>query len=287
VLDDESDDGTADIVTAYANHDRRVRLLKSPGFDPGLWGKPQACAELAEHAAGETLLFMDADVRLARDAVARIAAALEQSEAALLSGVPEQITVSFFEKLIVPLIHFVLLGFLPLAAMRRSHSADFGVACGQLVAVERDAYRAAGGHRAIADKVHDGMALARALRLHGYMTDIADFTSLARCRLYRSRREVIAGFAVVAAAARRALRLARAAAARHRGFLADPAAWRRGGRLVWTALPSGAALPAVAPRLRAAPSRHHRAGRNPVVRARPAPDRAPRSLESQGSRIRD
>jgi hypothetical protein len=61
--------------------------------------------------------------------------------------------------------------------------------------VARDAYLAAGGHGAVADKVHDGMALARSLRRAGFRTDLADFTGLARCRMYRSWREVVLGFA--------------------------------------------------------------------------------------------
>ena len=61
--------------------------------------------------------------------------------------------------------------------------------------VARDAYFAAGGHRAVADKVHDGMALARLLRRAGFRTDLADFTDVARCRMYRSWREVCSGFA--------------------------------------------------------------------------------------------
>jgi hypothetical protein len=99
------------------------------------------------------------------------------------------------ERLIVPLIHFVLLGFLPLAAMRASKHPGFGVACGQLVIVAREPYFAAGGHRAVADKIHDGMALARAMRRAGFHTDLADFTDVARCRMYRSWREVWCGFA--------------------------------------------------------------------------------------------
>jgi hypothetical protein len=61
--------------------------------------------------------------------------------------------------------------------------------------VARDAYFAAGGHRAVADKVHDGMALARSLRGAGFGTDLADFTDIARCRMYGSWRDVRNGFA--------------------------------------------------------------------------------------------
>lgn len=195
VLDDGSSDGTAEIAARHARNDRRVRVLAAPRFDPSLWGKPQACAALAAEARGEILLFMDADVRLDEHAVARIAAGLERSKAAMLSGVPAQVTCGMTEKLVVPLIHFVLLGFLPLAAMRYSGRTWFGVACGQLLAVERDAYIESGGHMAVADKIHDAMALARSLRAHGTTTELADFDSIARCRMYRSGAEVVAGFA--------------------------------------------------------------------------------------------
>ncbi len=195
VLDDDSSDATARIVERYARRDARVRLVRGRGVEPGCWGKPLACAELAEVARGDVLLFMDADVRLMPDAAARIADALARSRAALLSGVPRQITPTLAEKLAVGLIHFVLLGFLPLSAMRASRRAGFGAACGQLVAVERDAYFRAGGHRGVANRAHDGIALARALRSAGFRTDLADFTPLATCRMYTSWHEVVAGFA--------------------------------------------------------------------------------------------
>jgi hypothetical protein len=195
VLDDDSADATATIVASRAARDPRVRLLRGAPLEPGAWGKPIACARLAEAARGSDLVFMDADVRLAPGALRQLRAERARSGAALLSGVPRQVTLGFAERLIVPLIHFVLLGFLPLVAMRRSMHPKFGVACGQLMIVTRDAYFAAGGHRAVASKVHDGMALARSLRRAGFRTELADFTGAARCRMYRSWPEVASGFA--------------------------------------------------------------------------------------------
>ncbi len=195
VLDDDSSDDTAAIVAEVAARDPRVRLIRGGKLDAGQWGKPVACAKLAARARGRILLFLDADVRLEGDAISRIITALEKSGAAMLSGVPRQIAVSLGERLVVPLIHFVLLGFLPVFAMRRSPHPGFGVACGQLLAVRRDAYMKVGGHRAIADCVHDAMALARRFRAAGFMTDLADFTAIARCRMYRNGSQVVAGFA--------------------------------------------------------------------------------------------
>lgn len=195
VLDDDSTDDTAGVVAAAAARDARVTLIRRRAAPLLGWGKPLACAQLAERARGETLIFMDADVRLEADALASILATLRASGAALLSGVPRQVTGSFAERLIVPQILFVLLGFLPLLGMRKLRRPAFAAACGQLLAVERHAYFACGGHRAVAHRIHDGMALARLFRQAGYMTDLADFTSIAHCRLYSGWREVLAGFA--------------------------------------------------------------------------------------------
>ena len=51
--------------------------------------------------------------------------------AALVSGFPRQVTGSFLEWMLLPLIHFVLLGFLPMAKMRKSTGPGFAAGCGQ------------------------------------------------------------------------------------------------------------------------------------------------------------
>ena len=50
---------------------------------------------------------------------------LEGSNSALVTGFPRQITGTFLEWLLLPLIHFVLLGFLPLARMRQGTDPAF------------------------------------------------------------------------------------------------------------------------------------------------------------------
>ena len=120
---------------------------------------------------------------------------LESSRAGLVSGFPRQQTETTLEWLLLPLIHFVLLGLLPFAGMRRSNSPAYAAGCGQFLMVHRAAYFAAGGHAAIAETRHDGLRLPRLLRTHGYATDLADLTHLATCRMYRTAGEVWLGLA--------------------------------------------------------------------------------------------
>ena len=62
---------------------------------------------------------------------------MERSEAALASGVPRQELGTFSERLLIPLIHFILLGFLPMHAMRRTRWPSMSAGCGQLLIVRR------------------------------------------------------------------------------------------------------------------------------------------------------
>ena len=195
VLDDHSADRTAEIALEIAGRDPRVRLETAPPLPAGWNGKVHACAVLAGLARHPLLLFVDADVRLTPDGAARAATFLGASGAALASGVPRQETVTFLERLLIPLIHFVLLGFLPMARMRRSLHPAYGVGCGQLFLARREAYEKAGGHAAIHGSIHDGVDLPRAFRRAGFATDLFDATDTASCRMYRNAGEVWRGLA--------------------------------------------------------------------------------------------
>jgi glycosyltransferase involved in cell wall biosynthesis len=190
VLDDDSIDATAAIVGQIAAADARVNLLKGPKLPNGWSGKQHACWNLAKKASFDSLLFVDADVRLSSSGLARIAAFQQRSGADLVSGIPFEETRTLIEQLVIPIAHFVLLGFLPIGRMRASHNPAYGAGCGQLFFARRSSYEQAGGHAAIRRKLHDGLELPRAFRRAGLMTDLCDATSVARCRMYRSASEL-------------------------------------------------------------------------------------------------
>lgn len=194
VLDDHSTDATAHIVREIASRDPRLRLEHGPALPPGWCGKQHACHVLAGLARNPLLAFIDADVRLAPDALARLTAHMEsRPDIALSSGVPRQELGTFSERLLLPLIHFVLLGYLPMAFMRWTKLAGFSAGCGQLFIARADAYRATGGHANIRTTLHDGVKLPRLFRRAGFQTDLFDATDLASCRMYHTNAETWRG----------------------------------------------------------------------------------------------
>ncbi len=195
VLDDHSEDRTAAIVDQLIATDERVRLVPSPELPAGWCGKQHACWVLAREARHPLLLFIDADVRLVPNALARMTAFVSASGADLASGIPHQETVSLLEKLLIPLIHFILLGFLPIRLMRWSRRPSFAAGCGQLIIARAEAYHRCGGHSVIRDTLHDGLKLPRVFRVAGLKTELFEATDLATCRMYRTGGEVWFGLA--------------------------------------------------------------------------------------------
>lgn len=195
VCDDGSTDRTASKVEEIAARDGRVRLIHAPSLPSGWCGKQFACHTLASAAGHPVLCFLDADVRLGSDALRKMNKALGEGQLSLLSGFPRQLTGTFAEQLLIPLIHFVLLGFLPMVFARHTRYAAFASGCGQLMMVRADDYRAVGGHGSIRESLHDGIRLPRLFRGHGRLTDVFDATDIAECRMYANARAVWLGLA--------------------------------------------------------------------------------------------
>ncbi len=197
VLDDQSTDRTAERVRDAAREDPRVRLETAPPLPEGWCGKQHACFSAAQLARYDLLAWIDADVLLSPEALSRMVGFLRQSDAPLVTGFPHQQTLTWMERLVVPLIPFVLVGYLPIGRMRGGADPRFGAGCGQLVMARRDAYEQVGGHGndLVRASLHDGVTLPRAFRKAGRMTDLFDASDIARCRMYRSAEQVWRGFA--------------------------------------------------------------------------------------------
>ncbi|WP_158747214.1 glycosyltransferase family 2 protein [Acidisphaera sp. L21] len=191
VLNDGSTDRTADILREIP--DPRLRVISGPALPAGWSGKQHACAILGRAAQHDLLVFVDADVRLAPESLSRMAGFMDRNPVGLASGFPQQAVHTWSEQLLLPLIHFLLVGFLPMPMMRRSPSVALGAGCGQLFIARRAAYDRAGGHGAIRASLHDGLTLPRAFRRAGEMTGLFDATSFATCRMYSSAAELWSG----------------------------------------------------------------------------------------------
>lgn len=192
VLDDASADGTGAIAAAAGGD--RVRVLKGRVLPEGWLGKSHACAQLASAASGEWLLFLDADARLKPSALQAARAAAEAAGSGMVTGFPRQLTGTWLERLVVPMMVFTIICHLPVPLVRGSRDPRFVAAHGGFLLICRSSYDRCGGHAAIRSELVDDMALARAMKRAGEPVILADITEHVSMRMYHNARQVWNGY---------------------------------------------------------------------------------------------
>jgi chlorobactene glucosyltransferase len=192
LLDDNSTDNTYRLASSFSTSN--VKALKGKALPTDWFGKNWACHQLAQEAKGEYLLFVDADVELKPEVISSAVYELEKSNSALLSIFPTQIIKSFGEHLIVPLMNWLLLTFLPLRFVYSCSSKAFVAANGQFMLWKKVGYFKIGGHEKVKNKVVEDMELARLAKQNKLKVKAMLGGKLVFCRMYESFNQAYNGF---------------------------------------------------------------------------------------------
>jgi dolichol-phosphate mannosyltransferase len=182
VVDDRSRDDTAGVTRAHG-----ARVVAGRELPPGWVGKPWALQQGLEAAAGEVVLFLDADTRPRPGLVGALAGALDEAD--FVTAGARFVCEGAGERL----LHASMLASLvyrfgpadtevPVAPARR-------LANGQVAAVERERLLEAGGFAAAAGHMTDDAALVRALARAGWRVAFVAAGDLVEVRMYEGARE--------------------------------------------------------------------------------------------------
>ncbi|MEO5679372.1 MAG: glycosyltransferase family 2 protein [Acidimicrobiales bacterium] len=177
VVDDGSGDDTAAVAAAGG-----ARVLTAPPRPAGWNGKPWACHVGFGATAAGTVCFVDADVELAPDALARIAG-LVAARGGLVSVQPWHRTGSAVEglSLFPNLVSMMAIdAFGPLGA-RVAPTGAFG----PVLAARRSDHVRAGGHEAVRSAAMEDVALAATYRRAGMAVTVTAGRDVATFRMYR------------------------------------------------------------------------------------------------------
>ncbi|WP_353958322.1 glycosyltransferase [Fictibacillus sp. b24] len=194
ILDDHSDDGTYKKLLEQIDGDERFTVIQGKPLPSGWAGKVHACHQLSQSDSSDYLLFVDADVRLHPQTIQASLTLLKKRKASLLSGFPRFPVSLFFEKLIVPLQHFVILFHLPLFLANLMKWPPATAAHGAFMLFKSEAYHGIGGHAVIKSSLVDDVDLAKAMKRSNYRVVLANVTEYVSCYMYRSNKEVWNGF---------------------------------------------------------------------------------------------
>ena len=194
VYDDHSSDSTANIVRAFSGVDVRVQLVEPEPLPAGWAGKSFACHRLALAATSDWFLFIDADVRITSDAPARIAAEAEARQVTLLSCWPGFEMRSFWERVLMPMLNFVVFSLFPSPLMFLRNDASLGLAHGACILAQRKAYGRTGGHSLVRNELFEDTRLAQRWRRVGERGICLDGSALVNVRMYSNLSGIWSGF---------------------------------------------------------------------------------------------
>ncbi|MGH7675756.1 MAG: glycosyltransferase [Gemmatimonadales bacterium] len=198
VVDDRSTDGTADIVGRLARAEEahgRLVLVRGAELEPGWFGKQWALVQGYRVARGELLLFADADTRHGAELIGRAVAALQRESVDLVSLVPRQEMVTFWERLVQPHVMLALQARVgDLRRVNRTRIEWEAIANGQFILVTRASYEAVGTHAAVRGSVVDDVSLAQAYVRQGRDIFLAHAPQDMSVRMYRSLGEIVEGW---------------------------------------------------------------------------------------------
>lgn len=195
LLDDHSSDGTGDLARTAGQGDPRLTVMNGQALPDGWMGKNWACHQMAQRADGDYLLFTDADTRWEPDALAALVDLAVRSDADLSTVWPTQHTETWAERLCVPLMAVVIVGYLPVFGTHYVPLSAFGAANGQCMMWKRRAYDDIGGHEVVYDNVLEDVTLARMAKGRGMRLRMADGAGLVNCRMYTDWLSVRDGYA--------------------------------------------------------------------------------------------
>jgi len=186
VVDDDSTDETAAVARSVPG----VTVLTAPPLPYGWAGKPWACTHGAEASTGDVLVFLDADVQLAPEALASLIETWEPT-GGLLSVQPLHRTGSTTEGLSLPFNVVSMMG-LGIGSIAPPHP-EWGAA-GPCMVTSRSAYVAVGGHRGVSSEVVEDLALADRYGAADLAVRCVGGGDLMEFRMYRNLRGLFEGW---------------------------------------------------------------------------------------------
>jgi len=193
VMDDDSTDSTLQVLLSLASGNSRLKIEQGTPLPSGWLGKHWACQQLSQKATGELLLFTDADTIHRPQMLRQAVSAMNEEKADLISALPEQIMISFAEKLVMPFSYWSIMAFLPLGIAYRSRKSILSSATGQFMLFRRPAYDQIGGFAAIKHHVVDDVELCKRVRMQGLRWRLLDGKNAYQVRQYKSFRELYEG----------------------------------------------------------------------------------------------
>jgi glycosyltransferase involved in cell wall biosynthesis len=194
ILDDSSTDGTFNVISQFVKTDERFRIVKGNALPKDWLGKNYACHQLAAIAKGEYLLFLDADEEVHDGLINSAIHRMRINNLGLLTLFTNQRMPTTGEKVVIPLMHFILLNLLPVRLVLLVKNATIAAASGQFMLFDAATYHKYQWHEQAKDKVVEDIEIMRRVKAQRLNGETLMANGMISCRMYKTYNECINGF---------------------------------------------------------------------------------------------
>jgi hopene-associated glycosyltransferase HpnB len=195
VVDDQSDDGSPEILRRLEIENPRLTVVRAADRPAGWCGKPWAVMQgVARAGPSELLLFTDADIEFNGHALRQAVRLLAAGPYDLVSLFPQLVFSCTSERIGLTGLVTVLALLFPAGVVNDPKSKQ-ALAAGGFMLVRRGAYESVGGHAAVRDQVIEDINLARALKIAGHRLHIRLTDDLITTRMYENLADLWEGLA--------------------------------------------------------------------------------------------
>ena len=191
-VDDRSADGTGAVLRELAAREPRLVVLRVDDLPAGWLGKNHALWRGAERARGKWLLFTDADVVFAPDAVRRAATYAVDQDLDHLTLAPRLIARGVFLRAFIAFFGYAFITLWG-AYLANDPKSSRGVGIGAFNLIRRDVYERIGTMRALSLRPDDDIRLGRRIRGFGFKQRVANGMEILAVEWYPSLRAALAG----------------------------------------------------------------------------------------------
>lgn len=194
IYEDQSTDHTYPLLQQEIGEDARFQVIRGVPLKEGWIGKVHACSQLRQHAHGQYLAFIDADVTLHTHTLTNALARAKQYNASLVTGFPKFHYVNWLDQLLIPMMHFIVYFHLPIALANFTTIPSTSAANGAFMFFKATSYDQVGGHEAVKSSLVEDIHIAQRLKRHGFRVLLTNITDYVQCQMYETSKETWEGF---------------------------------------------------------------------------------------------
>jgi glycosyltransferase involved in cell wall biosynthesis len=193
ILDDHSSEKTYQLCLGFSQTDKRFQIIRGKKLPESWLRKNFDSYNLASMAKGKYLMFLSVHSIIENGLINNTIHRMKINHLVLLSLFTNQEMLSFGERIIVPLMNFILLNLLPIRLIHLSKNPAFIATSGQFMLFDAENYHEQQWHKQVKSKLVGNTEIMKLTKTAGYPAETLLANGYITSRMYKNFNEALDG----------------------------------------------------------------------------------------------